>query len=91
MVEQARLALESLTMQQAARVAEERAEREAIRAALLSSLSHDLRTPLATILGGVSSLRELGAAMPPAARDDTLLAIESEAERLARYVHNLLQ
>ena len=90
MIEQARLALGRLTYAQDAAVARASAEREALRAALLSSLSHDLKTPLATILGGVTSLREFGDAMPPAARGDTLLAIEQEAERLARYVSNLL-
>ncbi|OYU48441.1 MAG: histidine kinase [Rhizobiales bacterium PAR1] len=90
MIEQARLALGRLTYAQDAAEARASAEREALRAALLSSLSHDLKTPLATILGGVTSLREFGDAMPAAARGDTLLAIEQEAERLARYVSNLL-
>jgi two-component system sensor histidine kinase KdpD len=49
-----------------------------------------LRTPLSTILGGISSLRELGDTMPVSAREDTLIAVEEEAERLSRYVGNLL-
>ena len=67
------------------------AEREKLRAALLASLSHDLRTPLATIRGAASTLRELGAALPPAARLDLAVAIDEEAARLARHVDNLLQ
>ncbi len=90
MLEQAGLALEKLELETEARAAEAKAQREALRSALLTSLSHDLRTPLATILGGVSSLRELGDAMSPEARSDTLLAVEQEADRLARYVANLL-
>lgn len=67
------------------------AEREKLRAALLSSLSHDLRTPLATIRGAASSLRELDAALAPGARADLAVAIDEEAARLARHVDNLLQ
>ena len=64
-------------------------ENEAIRDALLSSLSHDLRTPLSSITGAVTSLRQL----PDLAEDqrqDLLLAIEVEAARLSRFVANLL-
>lgn len=87
---QANLALERLRFAQAANDARTAATREQLRAALLTSLSHDLRTPLATILGAITSLRQLGATLPPAARDDLALAIEEEAQRLARYVDNLL-
>lgn len=68
-----------------------RAEAESLRAALLASLSHDLRTPLATILGAVTTLRDLGSALPAPAQADLLEAIEQEAARLSRYVENLLQ
>ncbi len=66
------------------------AERERLRSALLSSLSHDLRTPLASILGAATSLRELGAGMAPETQIDLLAAIEEEAQRLSRFVANLL-
>ena len=66
------------------------AEKERLRSALLSSLSHDLRTPLASILGSVTSLRDLGASMAPETRADLLAAIEEEAQRLSRFVANLL-
>lgn len=66
------------------------AERESIRSALLSSLSHDLKTPLATILGSVTALRELASALPEAARNDLLAAIEEDARRLNAYVGDLL-
>lgn len=70
--------------------ARRQAERESLRAALLSSLSHDLKTPLATILGAVTSLRQLSDVLPEAARDDLLQAIEEEARRLNTYVGDLL-
>lgn len=82
-VDRARLSQESL--EQAARL-----EGERYRDALLSSISHDLKTPLATITGAVSSLREFGEKMPPTSRDDLLQSIEQESERLSRFVANLL-
>lgn len=90
LIEQASLVADRLHLARDAAEARESAERESLRAALLSSLSHDLKTPLATILGGVSSLRELGDAMPEKAKADTLQAVEEEAGRLSRYVANLL-
>lgn len=89
--QQMRLAL--LRVDFAARAKSERlkAETEATRSALLSSLSHDLRTPLATILGAASALKELDASLGPAARADLLTAIVEEAVRLNRHVTNLLQ
>ena len=91
LAEQLGLALQRLDYAAAARAEGLRAETEAMRAALLTSLSHDLRTPLATILGAASSLRELDAALEPAARADLVQAIEEEALRLNRHVTNLLQ
>lgn len=89
-IQQGRLALDKARLARDAEQARDEAERAATRAALLSSLSHDLKTPLATILGGVSSLRELGGAMSEASRSDLLLAVEEEAERLSRFVADLL-
>ena len=83
-------AIERLALTRAAADARDKAEREALRSAVLSSLSHDLRTPLATILGSVTSLRLLGETLPPEARADLLQAIEEETGRLSRYVSNLL-
>ena len=60
-----------------------------MQSALLSSLSHDLRTPLASITGAVTSLRQLGDKMPAESRADLLLSIEEEAGRLNRFVGNL--
>lgn len=81
-------------MQRLAKTAEKahfRAAREAKRAALLTLLSRDLCTPLATMLGAITSLRELAEHLSPGARDDLALAIEQEAPRLSNRVDNLLQ
>ncbi|MEQ1755517.1 MAG: sensor histidine kinase KdpD [Micropepsaceae bacterium] len=61
-----------------------------LRTALMSSVSHDLRTPLTTILGSASTLRQSGEKLLPDARTELLLAIEEETKRLDQYVTNLL-
>lgn len=61
-----------------------------LRSALLNSVSHDLRTPLSTVLGAATTLIDLGKSIAPAVRTDLLLSIREEAERLSRYVGDLL-
>ncbi|QOR38170.1 DUF4118 domain-containing protein [Billgrantia diversa] len=65
-------------------------ENERLRSALLSSVSHDLRTPLASIIGSASSLRDLEPQLSRADRRELLDGILSESERLNRYIQNLL-
>src|SRR5579863_6238373 len=65
-------------------------ENEKVRDALLDSLSHDLRTPLASIAGAATSLRAFGDKMSPSERLELLSSIEEETARLARFVANLL-
>jgi two-component system, OmpR family, sensor histidine kinase KdpD len=65
-------------------------ETERLRDALLSSVSHDLRTPLASIIGAVTSLLSYGATYNETTRRDLLVTIQEEAERLNRFVGNLL-
>ncbi|KKB75818.1 histidine kinase [Devosia soli] len=60
------------------------------RSALLNSVSHDLRTPLSTVLGASSTLIELGDKLDPAVKDDLVVSIREEAERLNHYIGNLL-
>ena len=60
------------------------------RTALMNSVSHDLRTPLSTVLGSATTLIDYGEGLTPAVRADLLLSIREEAERLNRYVGDLL-
>jgi two-component system sensor histidine kinase KdpD len=60
------------------------------RSALLGAVSHDLRTPLASIKTAVSSLRQSGTALRPDDRAELLELIELQSDRLARLVTNLL-
>ncbi|PZQ63953.1 MAG: hypothetical protein DI570_07100 [Phenylobacterium zucineum] len=70
--------------------AESRARTEDLRNALLSSISHDLRTPLAAILASSSSLQEFADSFDSATRRDLATTIREEAERLDHFVANLL-
>ena len=65
-------------------------ETERLRSALLSSVSHDLRTPLASIIGAAGSLEEYGDAMDAKDRHALLDTVRMEGERLDRYIQNLL-
>ncbi|MDZ4762413.1 MAG: sensor histidine kinase KdpD [Alphaproteobacteria bacterium] len=65
-------------------------EAERLRGTMLASLSHDLKTPIAGILGAASSLRTYGDRHDPATREDLLKGIEVEADRMQRYVVKLL-
>ncbi len=65
-------------------------ESEKLRTALLSSISHDLRTPLASITGAVTSLRAFGDRLDLDSQRDLLASIDEEAARLSRFVANLL-
>jgi two-component system sensor histidine kinase KdpD len=64
-------------------------ESERLHSALFASLSHDLKTPLASIAGAVTSLKDLGDKMEAPTRRDLLTSIEEEASRLGRFVANL--
>jgi two-component system sensor histidine kinase KdpD len=66
------------------------AETERLRSALLTSISHDLRTPLASILGAASTLKTYHATLDEPAREELLGSISEEAERLNRFIANLL-
>ena len=63
---------------------------DALRAALLSSVSHDLRTPLATIKTSATSLQQKGVEWNEDVRQSFIAAIEREADRLNGLVENLL-
>jgi len=87
---QAAIAIERMTLAvdiDSARLGE---ERERLRSSMLTSVSHDLRTPLASIIGALSSLRSYRDRYDQPTRDELLGTALSEAERLDRFVGNLL-
>lgn len=89
LLDQAAIALDRARLNRDSAMASVAREGEKVQAALLSSLSHDLRTPLASITGAITTLRQLGDKLPVASRDDLLLSIEEESGRLSRFVANL--
>ena len=66
------------------------AETDRLRSALLTSISHDLKTPLAAVLGAVSALRDLAGSLDNASKSELLATIIDESERLNRFIANLL-
>ena len=90
LMEQAALTVQRIRLSGAKDTADATAKEERLRSTLLSSVSHDLRTPLASILGSVTSLREFGSKMPKAAQSELLAGIEDETRRLSQLVANLL-
>jgi two-component system sensor histidine kinase KdpD len=85
--DQAALAIERVNLVAAVDRAQLAVETDRLRSALLTSLSHDLRTPLASILGSATSL---SGTMEPATRDELVHTIQEEAERLNRFIGNML-
>jgi two-component system, OmpR family, sensor histidine kinase KdpD len=90
LVDQAALAIERIELAKGLDEARVLAETERLRAALLTSISHDLRTPLASILGTASSLRSFAEQYDAEQREELLATLQDEAERLNRFVGNLL-
>ncbi|MBL8179040.1 MAG: sensor histidine kinase KdpD [Bryobacterales bacterium] len=84
-------ALERIRSGQAIRESELRMQTEEMRSSLLSAVSHDLRTPLATITGAATSLRDQWERLPAEARSELLESIAEEGERMGRLVQNLLE
>ncbi|BAI74933.1 two-component system, OmpR family, sensor histidine kinase (plasmid) [Azospirillum sp. B510] len=90
LADQAAVAIERTALVADIETARVAAETERLRSALLSSLSHDLRTPLVSILGASSSLTSYGETLAPPERMELVQTIQEEAERLNRFVQNLL-
>lgn len=87
---QAALAVERATLAEQAQQAQILKATEQFQSALLNSISHDLRTPLVSITGVLSSLRDDDLALPARARHELVDTAYQEAERLNRLVGNLL-
>lgn len=88
--DQVAVALERFTLSADLESARVKAEGEKLRAALLNSVSHDLRTPLVTVIGAITTLSDAGASLSPEHRAELTGAALEEARRLDRYVQNLL-
>jgi two-component system sensor histidine kinase KdpD len=90
LADMAALAIERVRLVEDLDRAERAAETDRLRQALLTSISHDLRTPLSSVLGAATTLRDLDEALPHDAKVDLLATIIEESERLNRFIVNLL-
>jgi two-component system, OmpR family, sensor histidine kinase KdpD len=88
--DQGALAIERVKLVEDMDRVERAAETERLRSALLTSISHDLKTPLAAVLGAAGALRDLREKLSEAERLDLLGTIIDESERLNRFIANLL-
>jgi two-component system, OmpR family, sensor histidine kinase KdpD len=90
LIDQSALAIERVRLVEDLERSKRTAEADRLRSALLTSISHDLKTPLAAVLGAAGALRDLSAALSDGEKADLLATIVDEAERLNRFISNLL-
>jgi two-component system sensor histidine kinase KdpD len=90
MIQQVALAADRTRLAASLEAARAEGETERLRTALLSSVSHDLRSPLTAVIGAASSLASYGGEMSRPDQKDLVELIRSEGERLDRYIQNLL-
>ncbi|MGF9564974.1 sensor histidine kinase KdpD [Neorhizobium sp. JUb45] len=90
LADQAALAIERVQLVSDVDRARLAAETDRLRSALLSSISHDLKTPLASIMGSAGTLKDFHANLDDEARLDLLSTVIDESERLNRFIGNLL-
>ncbi|HEY5107541.1 MAG TPA: DUF4118 domain-containing protein [Caulobacteraceae bacterium] len=90
MLDQGAVALERAELAAAMVENEALLRSDKLRGALMNSISHDLRTPLSTVLGSATTLIDYDETLKPEIRADLLVSIREEAERLNRYVGDLL-
>jgi two-component system sensor histidine kinase KdpD len=90
LTDQGALAIERVHLVQDIEKVRRTAETERLRSALLTSISHDLKTPLAAVLGAAGALRDLSKSFDEDAKADLLATIIDESERLNRFIANLL-
>lgn len=88
--DQAAMILERLELGQAAENTRIQVEREKLRAMLLSSVSHDLKTPLASVIGSLSVYRSMGDRLPAEQRQTLIVTALDEAQRLDSFITNIL-
>jgi two-component system sensor histidine kinase KdpD len=90
LIDQAALAIERVYLVEDVERAKRTIETDRLRSALLTSISHDLKTPLASVLGAASTLRDLSGALTDGEKADLVATIIDESERLNRFIANLL-
>jgi two-component system sensor histidine kinase KdpD len=90
LIDQAALAIERVYLVEDVDRAKRTIETDRLRSALLTSISHDLKTPLAAVLGAASTLRDLSGALTDTEKADLLATVIDESERLNRFIANLL-
>ncbi len=90
LIDQSALAIERIRLVEDMDRAKRTIETDRLRSALLTSISHDLKTPLAAVLGAASTLRSFSNALDEQAKADLVAAIIDESERLNRFIANLL-
>jgi two-component system sensor histidine kinase KdpD len=90
LVDQGALAIERVLLVEDMDRVKRTVESDRLRGALLTSISHDLKTPLASVLGAASTLRDLGAGLNETQKNDLLATMIDESERLNRFIANLL-
>jgi two-component system, OmpR family, sensor histidine kinase KdpD len=88
--DQVALALRREALAREATMAEIARQSDLLKSALLDSVSHDLRTPLSSIRAAAGSLMDPAVDLPPQERRATAAAIDLEAQRLGRFVRNML-
>lgn len=86
----AAIALHRLVVADAARATQQRIDQERLRNVMLSSMSHDFRTPLASITGAITTLIDSGDRLDEPTRADLMQSIRQDADFLERQVRNLL-
>jgi two-component system, OmpR family, sensor histidine kinase KdpD len=90
LVDQGALAIERVLLVEDMDRVRRTVESDRLRAALLTSISHDLKTPLASVLGSASTLKNFSPNLSEAEKTDLLATIIDESERLNRFIANLL-
>ena len=90
LIDQGALAIERVHLVEDMDRVKRTVETDRLRSALLTSISHDLKTPLAAVLGSASTLRDLAGKLTEAEKADLLATIVDESERLNRFIANLL-